>query len=171
MHLLQSAIMSHGFLGYNATFMLDLIVCALILVVPVLATSIFLVRVRRNYVWHRRVQLFLAGVLLLAVVGFEVDVQLVHGGWQNIVHQARPDISVDDFNFAHTLLRIHLVFAVSTPLLWALTLSLALRRFGNPPAPSRHSPWHRWLGWTSAIDLTLTSVTGLLFYYFTFMTR
>jgi hypothetical protein len=163
--------MAHGFLGYNATFMLDLIVCALVLVVPVLASSIYLVRVRRNYVWHRRVQLFLAGVLLLAVVGFEVDVQLVHGGWQNIVHQARPDMSASDFDFARTLLHVHLVFATTTPLLWALTISLALRHFGNPPAPSRHSPWHWWLGWTSAVDLTLTSVTGLLFYYFTFMSR
>jgi hypothetical protein len=163
--------MSHGFLGYNATFMLDLIVCALILVVPVLATSIFLVRVQRNYVWHRRIQLLLAGVLLLAVFGFEFDVQLVHGGWQNIVRQARPDISVEDFNFTRMLLRVHLVFAASTPLLWAVTIGLALRRFGNPPAPSRHSPTHKWLGWTSAIDLTLTSVTGLLFYYFTFMQR
>src|ERR1700679_468688 len=128
MHLLQSAIMSHGFLGYNATFMLDLIVCALILVVPVLATSIFLVCVRHNYVWHRRIQLLLAGVLLFAVFGFEVDVQLVHGGWQNIVHQARPNIYAEDFNFTRTLLRVHLIFAASTPLLWAVTIGLALRR-------------------------------------------
>ena len=103
--------MSHGFLGYNATFMLDLVVCALVFVVPVLAVSIFLVKIRRNYVWHRRLQLFLAGVLLLAVVAFEVDLQVVHHGWQNIVRQSRPEISASDFDFVRTLLHIHLVFA------------------------------------------------------------
>ncbi len=163
--------MSHGFLGYNATFMLDFVVCALVFVVPVLAVSIFLVKIRRNYIWHRRLQLFLAGVLLLAVVAFEVDLQVVHHGWQNIVRQSRPEISASDFDFVRTLLHIHLVFAISTPLLWAVTISLALRSFGNPPAPSRHSPWHRWLGWTSALDLAMTSATGLLFYYFTFVNR
>jgi hypothetical protein len=163
--------MSHGFLGYNATFMLDLVVCALVLLVPVLAFSIYLVKFRRNYVWHRRLQLLLAGILLFAVVAFEVDVQVVHHGWQNIVHQARPDISASDFDFARMLLHVHLIFAISTPLLWAVTISLALRRFGNPPAPSRHSPTHWWLGWVSALDLAMTSATGLLFYFFTFVNR
>jgi hypothetical protein len=163
--------MSHGFLGYNATFMLDLVVCALVFVVPVLAVSLYLVTVRRNYIWHRRLQLFLAGVLLLTVAAFEVDLQVIHHGWQNIVRQSRPEISVSDFDFVRTVLHIHLVFAISTPLLWAVTISLALRSFGNPPAPSTHSPLHGWLGWISAIDLAMTSATGLLFYYFTFVNR
>jgi putative membrane protein len=163
--------MSHGFLGYNATLMLDLVVCALVLIVPVLVTSIFLVKFRRNYVWHRRIQLFLAAVLLLAVAAFEIDVQAVHHGWQNIIRQARPEISPADFDRIRNVLHIHLIFAISTPLLWAVTISLALPRFGNPPAPSKHSPVHKCLGWISAIDLTLTSATGLLFYYFAFVSR
>lgn len=163
--------MSQGFLGYNASFMLDLVVCALVFVVPVLAVSIFLVKIRRNFVWHRRLQLFLTGVLLLTVLAFEVDLQVIHHGWENIVRQARPEISASDFDFVRRLLHVHLIFAISTPLFWALTVSLALRFFGNPPAPSRHSPWHKWLGWTSAIDLAMTSATGLLFYYFTFVSR
>lgn len=163
--------MSQGFLGYNATFMLDLVVCALVFVVPVLAVSIYLVKFRRDYVWHRRLQLFLAGVLLLTVVAFELDIQVVHHGWENIVRQSRPEISAADFESARTLLHIHLVFAISTPLLWALTIGLALPRFGNPPAPSAHSQAHSWLGWISAVDLAMTSATGLLFYFFTFVKR
>jgi putative membrane protein len=163
--------MSNGFLGYNATFMLDLVVCALILVVPILAVSIFLVKYRRNYRWHRRLQLLLAGVLLFAVAGFELDVQVVHHGWQNIVRHARPDIAAADFDFVRKVLYVHLVFAISTPFLWAVTIGLALPRFGNPPTPSVHSRWHKRLGWTSAVDLAMTSVTGLLFYYFAFVNR
>jgi hypothetical protein len=161
--------MSQGFLGYRATFMLDVVVCALVLLVPALAVSIYLVKIRRQYAWHRRLQLSLGGVLLLAVAAFEVDVQIVHHGWQNIVHSARPDMAKESLDFARTILYVHLVFAISTPLLWILTISLALAKFGNPPSPSRHSPVHKWLGWTSATDLALTSVTGLLFYYFAFI--
>jgi putative membrane protein len=161
--------MSQGFLGYHATFMLDVVVCALVLLVPALAVSIYLVKIRRQYAWHRRLQLTLAAVLLLAVAGFEVDVQLVHHGWQNIVHSARPDMASESLDFARKVLYVHLVFAISTPFLWILTISVALPRFGNPPFPSRHSPLHKWLGWSSAIDLALTSATGLLFYYFAFI--
>jgi putative membrane protein len=167
----KSPIMSNGFLGYNATFMLDLVVCALVLVVPILAASIFLVKAEKSYIWHRRLQLLLAGVLLFAVAAFELDVQVVHHGWQNIVHRARPEIAPADFDFIRKVLYVHLLFAISTPFLWAVTISLALPRFGNPPAPSAHSRWHKRLGWTSAIDLAMTSVTGLVFYYFAFVNR
>jgi putative membrane protein len=170
-HLLKRAMMTNGFLGYNTTFMLDLVVCALVFVVPVLAASIYLVKFRRAFVWHRRLQLFLAGVLLFTVIAFEVDVQIVHGGWEKIVRHSHPDISAEGFDFAHKVLRVHLIFATSTPLLWAVTVPLALLRFGNPPAPSRHSPLHWWLGWASALDLGLTSVTGVLFYYVAFVAR
>jgi putative membrane protein len=163
--------MSQGFLGYHATFMLDVVVCALVLLVPALATSIYLVKFRRQYAWHRRLQLTLAAVLFLAVAAFEVDVQLVHHGWQNIVKDARPDMAAESLDFARKVLYVHLVFAISTPLLWILTISLALPKFGNPPFPSRHSPVHKLLGWCSATDLALTSATGLLFYYFAFIAR
>jgi putative membrane protein len=163
--------MSHGFLGYHATFMLDFVICALVLIVPVLGTSIYLVKVRRAFVWHRRLQIFLAVVLLLAVTAFEVDVQLIHGGWQSIVREARPEISAEGLASIRRVLLIHLLFAISTPCLWATTLGLALANFGNPPAPSRHSRWHKRLGWISATDLTLTSVTGLWFYYSAFISR
>ena len=58
--------MSHGFLGYQSTFMLDFVVTALTLIVPALSVSVFLVKVRRNYVAHRNLQLVLGGVLLAA---------------------------------------------------------------------------------------------------------
>ncbi|HEV3300141.1 MAG TPA: DUF420 domain-containing protein [Planctomycetaceae bacterium] len=163
--------MSQGFLGYHATFMLDVVVCALVLLVPALAVSIYLVKVRRQYAWHRRLQLTLGTVLLLTVAAFEVDVQFVHHGWQNIVKDARPDMAAESLDFARKVLYVHLMFAISTPLLWIVTIGLALAKFGNPPFPSRHSSVHKLLGWCSASDLALTSATGLLFYYFAFIAR
>jgi len=162
--------MSQGFLGYHATFMLDVVVCALVLLVPALCASIYLVKFRRQYAWHRRLQLTLAAILFFAVAAFEVDIRL-HHGWENIVKEARPDMAAESLDFARKVLYVHLIFAISTPLLWITTIALALPRFGNPPFPSRHSAVHKLLGWCSATDLALTSVTGLLFYYFAFIAR
>ncbi len=163
--------MAEGFLGYQTTFMLDVVVCALVLVVPTLIFSIYQVKGKRNYSRHKFLQLALAGVLLFAVAAFEVDIQLIHRGWENVVNK-NPDAprrSVEEMTRIRTTLYVHLCFAVTTPMLWAVTIGLALKRFPKPPAPGVHSRSHKTLGWISAIDLTLTSVTGLLFYYLAFI--
>ena len=163
--------LSNGFLGYPTTFMLDFVVCALALVVPVLIWSLWLVKRRRRYVAHKRLQMSLGIVLLLAVTAFEVDVQMVHGGWENIVAKQplSPEALRTKINAVRPWLLVHLVFAVTTPLLWLATITLALRRFENPPVPGAHSRMHKALGWASTIDISLTSVTGLLFYYVAFV--
>jgi putative membrane protein len=161
----------HGFLGFDASFMLDVVVVALVLIVPVQLWAIRLARTGR-YPLHKRVQLTLAVVLLLAVGAFEVDLQLLHGGWENVVNKDAdtPRLTGDELQIVRRVLWVHLIFAVSTPLLWGLTIALALKRIPVPPGPCRHSPLHRKLGWASAIDLLLTSLTGMAFYYVTFMT-
>lgn len=161
----------NGFFGYPTTFMLDFVVCALALVVPLLLWSLWLVKFRRHYVAHKRLQIALGIILLLAVTAFEVDVQMVHGGWEKIVakQQLSPDALTAKISSVRPYLLVHLVFAVTTPLLWIVTMTLALRRFKNPPTPGTHSRIHKTLGWASTIDITMTSVTGLLFYYVAFV--
>ena len=163
--------MGDGFLGYDASLMLDVVVCALVLVVPTLLYSIYLVKVRREYAWHRNVQVGLGVVLLVTVAAFEVDLQVVHGGWEKIVNKpgASPRLQGGELEFVRGLLWIHLAFAISTPVLWATTTALALRRFPSPPRPSTHSRLHKVLGWLSTVDIALTSITGLCFYYFAFV--
>ena len=164
--------MSNGFLGNDSSFMLDVVVCALVLIVPALLFSLYTVKVKRNYTLHRTMQLTLGIVLLITVAAFEVDIRL-HDGWENIVNK-NPDsqripVDSEEFKFVRNLLWVHLVFAISTPIFWVITIVLALERFPNPPHPSEHSRLHKKLGWISAVDITLTSVTGLLFYYYAFI--
>ena len=150
--------------------MLDVVVCALVLVVPALLFSLYTVKIRRNYTLHKTMQLTLGIVLLITVSAFEVDMRL-HGGWENIINKPDQPVRLDGaaLESVRTLLWVHLVFAVSTPVFWVTTIVLALKRFPNPPQPSAHSALHKKLGWISAIDITLTSVTGLIFYYNAFM--
>ena len=160
--------MAKGFLGYPSTLMLDVVVCALILVVPALLFRIYLVKFRRQYLWHRRLQTGLGVALLITVCLFEVDMRL-HGGWQAILKQRSVLLTEEQLQWVSRVLMVHLVFAISTVLLWAVTLTHGWKRIPHPPQPSPHSGLHKLLGWSSTISLTLTSVTGLVFYYYAFM--
>ena len=80
-----------------------------------------------------------------------------------------PRLMGEALSQIRTMLWVHLVFAVSTPLLWITTLTLAWRRFAKPPQPGAHSRTHKTLGWLATVDLVMTSVTGLGFYYLAFV--
>jgi putative membrane protein len=163
--------LQHGFLGFDASFMLDFVVTALVAIVPVLLYSLYAVKVQRRYLLHRNLQLLLGIVLLVAVSLFEIDMQWVHGGWRNIVNKNpdAPRLTGEAYAHVESVLRIHLIFAISTPFLWGATLLLAWRRFPSPPHPAKHSRSHKILGWLSVIDIVATSATGLWFYYVAFV--
>jgi uncharacterized membrane protein YozB (DUF420 family) len=160
--------MSDGFLGYKASLMLDVVVCALAVVVPTLLASLYAVKIRRNYRLHKTLQITLGLILLVAVGLFEVDMRL-HGGIDGILAKRSRPLTPGERSSFNSLLYVHLFFAVSTVVLWATTLLLALKRMPRPPAPCDHSRLHKRLGWLSAADITLTSVTGLMVYYYGFV--
>ena len=160
--------MGQGFLGYPSTLMLDVVVCALVLVVPVLLYSIYLVKYRRQYLWHRRLQTGLGVALLVTVCLFEIDMRL-HGGWQAILKQRSVQLTEEQLRWVTQILLVHLVFAVSAVILWAVTLAHGWRCIPRPPQPSPHSGRHKLLGWLATLTLTMTSITGLVFYYYAFV--
>jgi putative membrane protein len=71
----------NGFLGSRASIMLDVVFLAMFAVLPIMGVSIGLARFRKKYAWHKRIQLTLAVVLLLAVAAFEIDMQFI-SGWR-----------------------------------------------------------------------------------------
>lgn len=153
--------MADGFLGYEASLMLDVVVVSLVVVVPLLGLSLGLVRFGKSYRLHRRLQVLLGAILLIAVTLFEIDMRLSGGFWQ---------MSKNDSTGMHVLLYCHLFFAISTVGLWAVTLGLAHCRFlRDDPVPGDHSRLHRRLGWLSTLDIIATAVTGLLVYYYGFV--
>src|SRR5687768_1502338 len=123
--------------------MMDVVSIALIAVVPVLTLSLWLVRSRRHYLWHKRLQIGTAYVLGIALLFFEIDIRL--DDWRP---RARPSPYYETWLFP--LLYGHLVVAVTTTGLWVYTIVLALKRFPKPPGPHRHSQQHRLLGRVAA---------------------
>jgi len=150
-----------GLLGTRASLMLDVVFVAMFVVLPVMAWSIQQAR-RGKYQLHKQVQLVLAAVLLVTVVLFEVDMRLA--GWE---HRANPAGPVRTAVYAS--LYVHLVFAVSTALLWVYVVVQALRKIPSPPGPSPYSRTHIFWARLAAWDMALTSVTGWVFYVVAFI--
>jgi hypothetical protein len=156
-----------GFLGTRASLMLDVVALAMVAVLPVLAVSIYLVKVRRQYVWHKRIQLALGAALLLTVVLFEADVRI--NGWRHRAADSAFAGHAGGTDWVTISLGVHLFFSITSALLWLVVIARALRNFPNPPQPAAHSNWHRPFGWLAAIDMTLTAITGWIFYWLAFV--
>jgi putative membrane protein len=155
-----------GFLGTRGSFMLDVVFLAMFVVVPVMLFSINLVRSKKNYDLHKKIQLTLGIVLLAAVTLFEIDMR-VNGWTERAAASPHFNLTADGFQsgLVQTVLWIHLYFAVTTAVLWVVVIVRAVRNFPSPPAPNEHSRWHlRWAK-IAAVDMICTSVTGWTFYY------
>ena len=159
-----------GFLGSRASIGMDVVLVGLIALLPVMAWSIAAVRQGR-YALHKRLQLFIVAALLAAIVVFEIDVRLV-SDWKLRAAGGPPWSDVPNDWWPRGVLvalAIHLVFAISTLVLWAWVVWEALTRFPVPPAPGSHGPRHRRMAWLAALDLVATAVTGTIFYWLAFV--
>ena len=141
---------------------MDVVLVGLLATLPVLAASIAAARARK-YATHKSLQLAIVAALVAAIVVFEVDIRLF-SDWK-LRAAASP------FWPAGVLwsLGIHLVFAVSTLVLWTWVVWEALRRFPSPPVPGSHGPRHRRMARLAALDLLATAVTGVIFYWLAFV--
>lgn len=158
-----------GFLGTRASLGTDLVVVAMMLVVPTMAFSIGMARFAKSYTLHRNVQVITAVALLLCIVAFEVDIRL--NGWVDRAAASpyyQPGGWNDPIDWS---LAIHLCFAIPVIFLWGFVIVQALRHFERPPAPGPHSRSHRFWGRIAASWMALTAVTGWTFYWLAFVSR
>ena len=157
-----------GFLGTRASLMVDVVSVAMIAVLAVMAWSIYQVRIHRRFALHKRVQIGLGVLLAITVTLFEVDIQHFSPWRPNA--EASPHYSaVWHEGWVNRSLYVHLVFAVSSAILWIVVIVQALRRFPSPPRPSEYSHTHIFWARLAAIDMTLTTLTGWVFYYLAFV--
>jgi hypothetical protein len=156
-----------GFLGTRASFMLDFVVVAMVGILALLGLSVWLVKYRRAYQWHKRIQLTLAAVLAITVLVFETDMRI--NGWQARAVESPYYGSPQQHGIVFTALYVHLFFALTTVLMWLYTIVQALRKFPWAVVPGPYSQTHRLLGWLAALDMVGTAVTGWIFYWLAFV--
>jgi uncharacterized membrane protein YozB (DUF420 family) len=150
-----------GFLGTGAPFMMDLVMIALLVINPALFWSIQQAK-NGKYELHKKVQLPLALILLIAVVLFEIEIRLA-GGIVNIIGEEKYT------PLFQTVLYIHIFFSVTTTILWAITTFKAYKLYTPQGFPDHYRKTHRKMGWLGAIDLLLTTLTGFVVYYLGFL--
>jgi hypothetical protein len=135
-----------GFLGTRASFGMDVVLVGLLATLPLLAWSIYLVARRRNFAAHRKLQFFIAAALATAIVVFEIDVRLI-SDWK-----LRAAPSPFWPSGVLSALGIHLVFAISTLVLWVWVVWEAVKRFPSPPGRMPTPPvTGSWPGWPPSI--------------------
>ncbi len=153
-----------GILGTRASLMLDALFLSMFGIVLVLSWSVYEVKYHRRFELHKRVQIALAVILLVAVTLFEIDIRL--HGWED---RAAGQMGGEPAAIVWNALYTHLVFAISTVILWPVTIVLALCKFPNPAQPGAHSPAHIRLARLAALDMLLTAITGWIFYWLAFV--
>ena len=144
--------------------MLDFVTLTMAGVLLALAFSIFQVRNRKNYDAHSKLQLGTAIVLLVALVAFEVDMQFLTD-WRKL---AEPSPFYDSGTVS-TALAIHLLFAIPTPFVWAGVIWFAMARFRDGYQVGAFNKTHRTWGWIATTLMSMTSLTGWVFYYLAFV--
>ncbi|MFT7640021.1 MAG: putative membrane protein [Pirellulaceae bacterium] len=157
-----------GFLGTRASLMMDVVALALVAILPILAYSIYLVKYRQKFELHKKIQVTLGLILLVAVALFELDIQLL-SRWEERA-AGSPYFSIDNKfgDWVGISLIVHLLFAVPTAVLWIVVIVRALRNFPSPVVPGAHSQSHKFWGWAAALGMLGTAVTGWFFYYLGF---
>jgi putative membrane protein len=157
-----------GFLPGRASFMLDVVVVAMFFVLLALAWSVYAVKVRKMYRGHKVMQITLSSSLLIVLVLFETDVHYL-SNWMERADASPYFDALTRSGLVVYALWIHLFFAITTFILWFLTIVRAFRRFPSPPRPNQHSREHARWGKIAAIDMILTTVTGWIFYWLAFV--
>ena len=152
-----------GFLPFSrASFMLDFVGLAMVVIIPLLTYSLFLAKVKRQFPLHKKLQLSIAIILAVAVLAFEIDMRVY--GWRQYA-----EVSPYYDSILFPFLYFHILISTVTVLLWTYVIWQALRNFPNPPASTIFSPKHKKYARAAALGMYLTSFTGWIFYYMAFV--
>lgn len=147
--------MLHGFIpGSRANFTMDLIVTAMIIVIPVMQRNIGLAQ--QSTQRHAKNQSLLSAGLLVLILFFELEVRSI--GWTHLIPK-------ENQTTVYTLLAIHIFFSSTTLLLWISCIGYAFyNRLLNHDSPVRKRSLHRKMGTYTFKGMVATTLTGWVFY-------
>ena len=146
----------------RGTLTLDMMPLAMLVTVPLLILSIYLVRFRYKYRMHAWIQGLIAVLLTGAITLFEIDVRL--NDWRQL---AIPSPYYENWLFPE--LYLHLIFAVTATLLWIYMIGTVIKAPPSPGSRNLSTKRHRYAGIATATFTIATAISGCTFYWMAFI--
>lgn len=152
-----------GFLGTRGDFFSDLLILALVVILPVLVAAIVLA-MRKRFAIHKKLMLAIFTVLVLYVIVYEANL-IYLGGMNYLLSNTRvprrPYLA---------LLIFHIIQSALTLVLGGAVISRG-RAALNSGQLSREGfvSVHRRIAWIEVSMLAISVITGLIIYYLTFI--
>ena len=153
---------SSGFLGTRAPFFMDFVTVVVTLLPFLVALAINFAK-KRNYKLHSIVQIIIFVFSVIILGYFEYGVRL-GGGFEAYLKGSSVD-----YNYAFSVLVIHIIIATLTLGIWIKTIIQARNDKLNGLLVGVHSKSHKSAGLRTFFGIVLTSFSGLWVYLLLFL--
>ena len=141
-----------GFLGTNAPLFMD-IITLYFGVLPFLMGMAIYMAVKKRLSLHKKMNLAVYSVTLVVVVFFEIGVRL-SGGFAYFIQESNAE-----YAFLFTFLLFHILVAFVSVVAYSLLVYKTVTKLQN----------HRRFGLLVYLGMTVTSISGVMIYYFLFL--
>ena len=149
-----------GFFGTNAPLYMDIITLYFGLLPLLMGVAIYQA-VKKRFELHYRMQTTIFVMTLLIVGVFEVGVR-VSGGFNAFMEQSNAD-----YLYMLIFLILHILVAFGSVILYSLLMYSSFKEFRLKSEPVVKS--HKKLGRVVYLGMSVTSISGVLIYYFLFV--
>jgi len=149
-----------GFMGTSAPIYMDIITLYFIMLPLLMAVGIYMA-VKKKLELHFKMQLGTYMMTLLVVTLFEVGVRL-SGGFSFFMQHSNAN-----YTFMIIFLLIHIVIAFVSVSAYSLLMYSSVREFRLKKEALIKN--HKKFGMLVYLGMTLTSITGVMIYYFLFV--
>ena len=149
-----------GFLGTKALMYMDIITIYFGLLPFLMAGAIYMA-VKKRYKLHYKMQLSIFVFTLIIVAIFEVGVRM-SGGFSAFIQQSNAN-----YSYMLIFLVIHVLIAILSVVLYSILIYSSTQQYVLKKEPFATN--HKRMGQVVFFGMTLTSIIGILIYYFLFM--
>ncbi|MCK9492451.1 MAG: DUF420 domain-containing protein [Sulfurimonas sp.] len=143
-----------GFLGTRAPFFMDVVTLIVALLPLLVASAIFLARVKR-YKLHSYVQIFIFAFSVIVLGYFETGVRMM-GGFDAFMQKSSVS-----YNYAFIVLIFHIAVSIITIIIWGMAIFMAKKLLRQNK--------HKKIGIITFSGVVLTSLTGIWVYFLMFV--
>jgi len=149
-----------GFLGTKALMYMDIITVYFGVLPFLMATAIYMAIKKRDKL-HYKMQLSIFAITLVVVAIFEVGVR-ISGGFSAFMENSNAN-----YSYMLIFLVIHVLVAILSVVLYSTLIYSSTGQYIFKKEPFAQN--HKRMGQVVFFGMTLTSIMGILIYYFLFM--